>query len=184
MFFFFSCISYSPREGMHKLQFGLNNKLGFLGNWSIHNEMLNTLLWYFLINQQCCSPWILIAGSCNLKNEFFSMINFFVKWIWHVNLSLENLTWVFVNFQWWETTQATVCKGNSVFLFLDKKHQNYWMRVIWERIRQMRLEMWWCLGIIRVVILHRHLINTYWIKNIYINEWLNEPCLLKLEKET
>ena len=28
---------------MHKLQFGLNNKLGFLGNWSIHNEMLNTL---------------------------------------------------------------------------------------------------------------------------------------------
>lgn len=40
---FFLYKTSSPREDMHKLQFGLNKELGFLGNWPIHNEVLNTL---------------------------------------------------------------------------------------------------------------------------------------------
>lgn len=50
------------------------------------------------------------------------MIDFFVKWIWHTNLSLENLL-SNCEFQWWETTQATVCKGNSGFLFHIKNNK-------------------------------------------------------------
>ena len=40
---FFLYITSSSREDMHKLKFGLNKELGFLGNWPIHSEILNTL---------------------------------------------------------------------------------------------------------------------------------------------
>lgn len=40
LFFLYKLLA---QEDMHKLQFGLNKELGFLGNWPIHNEVLNTL---------------------------------------------------------------------------------------------------------------------------------------------